>query len=186
MSKFILYFVWNYSDPIWCFIRYSRNLISERICNPEVATEFVTVRHLKVFCSCWINSEIYSYFILWNWHIYYQKNPNCDEYESGFHVSYFIKISFTIVHNHSPWICHWWSPVSLGYLCKCFSLSAWFSPIQRNEESWLITTRVRDQSGPDRLNFSQTHLPVGRKCNTKPDATGRTTGGAADQLGEQK
>ena len=78
-------------------------------------------------------------FPRWCWHLYYPKNPNCDEYDSGSQwgsiLSRYFLPRFTIVRDYSPWIpafcnplCHW------DFLSLSPVLSLW-SP---NEGSWPI------------------------------------------------
>ena len=79
-------------------------------------------------------------FPRWCWHLYYPKNPNCDEYDSGSQwgsiLSRYFLPRFTIVRDYSPWIpafcnplCHW------DFLSLSPAVLSLWSP---NEGSWPI------------------------------------------------
>ena len=98
------------------------------------------IRRRWIWFSLFLFAFLRDLFIFprWCWHLYYPKNPNCDEHDSGSQwgsiLSRYFLPRFTIVPVYSPWIpafcnprCHW----------DFLSLSSlWlFSP---NEGSWPI------------------------------------------------
>ena len=98
------------------------------------------IRRRWIWFSLFLFAFLRDLFIFprWCWHLYYPKNPNCDEHDSGSQwgsiLSRYFLPRFTIVRAYSPWIpafcnprCHW----------DFLSLSSlWlFSP---NEGSWPI------------------------------------------------
>ena len=79
------------------------------------------IRRRWIWFSLFLFAFLRDLFIFprWCWHLYYPKNPNCDEYDSGSQwgsiLSRYFLPRFTIVQDYSPWIpeafcnprCHW-------------------------------------------------------------------------------
>ena len=115
------------------------------------------IRRMWIGFSLFLFAFLRDLFIFprWCWHLYYPKNPNCDEYDSGSQwgsiLSRYFLPRFTIVQDYSPWIpeafcnprCHW------DFLSLSPVLSLW-SP---NEGSWpIVLGRVSMTNLPSSLH----------------------------------
>ena len=103
------------------------------------------IRRRWIWFSLFLFAFLRDLFIFprWCWHLYYPKNPNCDEYDSGSQrgsiLSRYFLPRFTIVRAYSPWIpafcnprCHWDFLSLSSLLMKDRDQSSWagspFSP----------------------------------------------------------
>ena len=106
------------------------------------------IRRTWIWFSLFLFAFLRDLFIFPRWcrHLYYPKNPNCDEYDSGSQwgsiLSRYFLPRFTIVRAYSPWIpAHFVIPAVIEISCL-LSLSS------SNEGSWPIVLGSVSMTNP--------------------------------------